>query len=328
MWVDAVTGKGAGSRGPASGIDTGRTVRHAAGVHTRITTICGLLALFTLTVSGQTGSADAQAGSNPIGYCVGLKGLALAKAAGFDYVELGTTEIAALSDADFEAAVAQVKAAGIPTPNANLFLPGTLKLTGAEAATPEQQMAYVTKAFARLERLGVKILCFGSGGARRVPDGFPKDQAFAQLVAFGKRIAPAARTHGITVVIEPLRRQESNIINTTAEGLALVKAVADPNFQLLVDFFHLASEREDPAIMVEAKAHIRHTHMANPTGRVFPLAWDEFDYGPFFATLRAIGYTGRMSVEASSPDVAAQGPTSIALLRRAFAGDLRPAPAR
>jgi sugar phosphate isomerase/epimerase len=219
-----------------------------------------------------------------------------------------------------------VKKVGIPTPNANLFLPATLKLTGPEAATPEQQMAYVTKAMARLERLGVKILCFGSGGARRVPDGFPKDQAFAQLVAFGKRVGPVARQHGITVVIEPLRKQETNIINTTAEGFALVKAVADPNFQLLVDFFHLASEQEDPKIMVEAKAHILHTHMANPTGRVFPLAWGEYDYAPFFATLRSIGYTGRMSIEASSPDVPAQAPTSIALLRRAFAGDV-PAPA-
>jgi D-psicose/D-tagatose/L-ribulose 3-epimerase len=280
-------------------------IRHAIAA-------AGLLALSTLSVSGQ-------AGRNPIGYCVGLKGLELAKAAGFDYVELGTTEITALSDADFEAAVTQAKAAGIPTPNANLFLPGSMKLTGPEAVAPEQQMVYVKKAFTRLERLGVKILCFGSGGARRVPDGFPKDQAFAQLVAFGKRIAPEARAHGITVVIEPLRRQETNIINTTAEGFALVKAVADPNFELLVDFYHLASEQEDPKIILEAKDHIRHLHMANPQGRVFPLKWDEFDYAPFFANLRAIGYAGRMSIEASSPDVPAQAPVSIALLRRAFA---------
>jgi len=122
------------------------------------------------------------------------------------------------------AKIAQVKAVGIPTPNANLFLPGSLKLTGPEAATPEQQMAYVTKAFTRLERLGVKILCFGSGGARRVPDGFSKDEAFAQLVAFGKRIAPEAKAHGITVVIEPLRQQETNIINSAAEGLTIGRA--------------------------------------------------------------------------------------------------------
>jgi D-psicose/D-tagatose/L-ribulose 3-epimerase len=253
-----------------------------------------------------------------VGYCVGLKGLETAKAAGFDYVELGVSEIAALSDADFDAALERVKQAGIPTPNANLFLPGTIRLTGPQPTDPEQQMAYVRKAFARLNRLGVKIVCFGSGGARRVPDGFPKDEAFQQLVAFGKRIAPEARANGITVVIEPLRRQETNIINTTAEGFELVTAVGDPNFELLIDFYHLASEKEDPAIILQVREHIRHLHMANPQGRVFPLKWDEFDYAPFFANLRQIGYAGRISVEASSPDIPSEGPVSIALLRRAF----------
>jgi len=54
-------------------------------VHIRIAVAAGLVALSTWSLSGQ-------AGRNPIGYCVGLKGLEVAKAAGFDYVELGTTE--------------------------------------------------------------------------------------------------------------------------------------------------------------------------------------------------------------------------------------------
>ena len=58
--------------------------------------------------------------------------------------------------------------------------------------------------------------------------------------------------------------------------------------------------------------------MANPQGRVFPLTWEEFDYAPFFANLRQIGYTGRISVEASSKDIPTEGPQAIALLRRAF----------
>jgi D-psicose/D-tagatose/L-ribulose 3-epimerase len=260
------------------------------------------------------------AGKVLVGYCVGLKGLEVAKAAGFDYVELGVTEIAALTDAEFEAALERVKAAGIPTPNANLFLPASMRLTGPQAVAPDEQLAYVRKAFARLNRLGVKIVCFGSGGARRVPEGFPQEEAFKQLVAFGQLIAPEARANGIIVVIEPLRHQETNIINTTAEGLELVKAVGDPNFQLLVDFYHLASEKEDPVILLKAREHIRHLHMANPQGRVFPLKWEEFDYAPFFANLRTIGYAGRISVEASSKDVTTEAPQAIALLRKAFAG--------
>ena len=278
-----------------------------------------VVALCTLALIASAPAA-AQITKVLIGYCVGLKGLEAAKAAGFDYVELGVTEIVALSDAEFDAAVEQVKKVGIPTPNANLFLPATFRLTGPDAASPDEQMAYVRKAFPRLNRLGVRILCFGSGGARRVPDGFSKEDAFAQLVAFGKRIAPEARRNGITIVIEPLRRQETNIINTTAEGLALVKAVNDPNFELLVDFFHLASEKEDPSIILEARDHIRHLHMANPQGRVFPQQWEEYDYAPFFANLRQIGYAGRMSIEASSKDVPTEAPRAIALLRRAFSG--------
>ena len=116
---------------------------------------------------------------------------------------------------------------------------------------------------ARLSTLGVEVLVFGSGGARRVPDGFDRGQAWTQLVDFSRRAADAARPYKITVAIEPLRQQETNIINTAAEGLELVNAVNHPNFQLMIDFYHLASEHEDPAIVLEAKDHC-HLHVANP----------------------------------------------------------------
>jgi sugar phosphate isomerase/epimerase len=261
--------------------------------------------------------AAAQRPPVQVGYCTSLKNVAAAKAAGFDYVELSTTEIAALSDADFESALQEVMQIGLPAPAANLFLPATLRVTGP-AVDPEQQLQYVGKAFRRLARLGTQIVVFGSGGARRVPDGFSRDDAFKQLVEFGRRVAPEARSNGITIAIEPLRREEANTINTAAEGLALVEAIKDPNFQLMIDFYHLSREAENPAIVSRAKDHIRHLHVANPNGRIFPLAWDEYDYAPFFATLRQVGYNQRISVEASTKDLAADAPRAIALLRRAF----------
>ena len=270
------------------------------------------LTLALLTISG--GQAP---GKVKVGYCTGIKNLEAAKAAGFDYVELGATGIAALSDAEFEAAAARIKELGIATPVANLFLPGTLKVTGPEINT-EMQMAHVRKVFTRLAKLGTEIVVFGSGGARRVPEGFAKDEAFKQLVDFGKRAATESRLHGITIAIEPLRKQETNIINSAGEGLELVNAIGHPNFQLMIDFYHLASEQEDPAIVLRAKDHLRHLHVANPTGRVFPQKWEEFDYAPFFANLKAIGYDKRISMEGNTTDLAAQGPVTIALLRKAL----------
>ena len=105
---------------------------------------------------------------------------------------------------------------------------------------------------------------------------------------------------------------------SAAEGLKLVKAIDHPNFQLMIDFFHLASENEDPAIVTEAGSRLRHLHTANPQGRVFPLKWEEFDYAPFFAKLRAAGYDQRISVEASTKDFSGEAPQSITFLRRAF----------
>lgn len=276
-----------------------------------------LVAIALIAGSSWVATAGNQAGGVQVGWCAPLKSLAAAKQAGFDYIELGTTELATLSDEDFERAVVEIKQNGLPVPVVNLFLPGTLKVTGPQV-NPDDQMAYVKKAFARLSRLGTQIVVFGSGGARRVPDGFPKDEAFRQLVDFGKRIAPEAQARGLTVAIEPLRRQETNIINTAAEGLDLVEAIGHPNFQLMIDFYHLASEQEDPAIVLRAAPHLRHLHTANPTGRVFPLAWTEFDYAPFFANLKKIGYQRRISVEGTPADFASDAPKSIALLRRAF----------
>jgi sugar phosphate isomerase/epimerase len=252
-----------------------------------------------------------------VGYCAPLKDVLAAKRAGFDYIELSTTEIASLSDADFENAVAALADARLPTPVTNLFLPAALKVTGPDADAA-QQMAYVAKAFDRVARIGVRVVVFGSGGARRVPDGYSPDQALHQLVDFGRRIAPLARARGLTVAIEPLRREETNIVNSAAAGLQLVEAIGDPGFQLMIDFFHLAREREDPAIVLRAAPHLRHIHLANPEGRVFPLAYDEYSYEPFFASLRKIGYDQRISIEASTKDLQTDGPRAIALVRRAL----------
>jgi D-psicose/D-tagatose/L-ribulose 3-epimerase len=272
-------------------------------------TLCLLLPL-VVPAAGQTRKVQ-------VGYCSNLKNIDAAKRAGFDYLELGTSELAALSDEDFEAAVGRIKQLGLPAPAANLFVPATIRLTGP-GIDRDAQTAYVKKALGRLSRLGTEVVVFGSGGARRVPDGFAKTDAFSQLVDFGRRAAAEARTHGITIAIEPLRQQETNIINTAGEGLELVQAINDPNFQLMIDFYHLASEHEDAQIVVRAKDHLRHLHVANPQGRVFPLKWDEYDYAPFFAKLREIGYDKRISVEASTKDFPGEAPQAIALLRRAF----------
>ena len=253
-----------------------------------------------------------------IGVCVDPDRFEAAQAAGFDYVETNASKVAALTDEDFRKLAAQVAQMKIPLAASMSFIPGAIKLTGPDV-DPAKQMTYVTGVLGRLKQLGVKVVVFGSGGARRVPDGFSKDEAFTQLVDFCRRIAPVARANGITIVVEPLREEETNIINTAREGLALVKAVDRSEIRLLVDYYHLSEEGESPDIIAEAGPLLAHTHIANPNGRVFPLRADESPYAGFFSNLCKIGYQGRLSLEASTKDFAAEAPQAIALLRNARA---------
>ena len=46
------------------------------------------------------------------------------------------------------------------------------------------------------------LIVFGSGGARRIPDGFDRTRAWAQLVDFGRRIGPLAEERGVTIAMQ------------------------------------------------------------------------------------------------------------------------------
>jgi sugar phosphate isomerase/epimerase len=179
-----------------------------------------LLALLVLgsvagLVSGLPAVAAAAGSKIRIGW--NTDDLDKAKKTGFDYAEVLVRNYTRLSDEEFAKLLEKHKAVGLPTPVGNNFIPMELKMVGPEI-DKDKQIEYVRKAFERGQKLGLKIIVLGSGAARKVPDGFSKDEAFKQLVDFGKRIAPEARKRGIVVAVEPLQTKETNIINSAGRG--------------------------------------------------------------------------------------------------------------
>jgi len=168
----------------------------------------------------------------------------------------------------------------------------------------------------RIARSDVVLLVDADGDTRRMYSEFFRHHGFDVVPVSTRRDALDAAPGADAIVTEILLPSE-------VEGLALVEAIDRPSFQLMIDFYHLASEKEDPAIVRRAAPRLVHLHMANPQGRVYPRAWEEYDYAPFFASLRAIGYDKRISVEASAKDFATEAPQAISLLRHAFEGALR-----
>jgi D-psicose/D-tagatose/L-ribulose 3-epimerase len=282
----------------------------ARGLALRSSILVSLALLFLVAGKSQSPAIK-------IGACGTVKMMSAIKGAGFDYAELSTTEIVSLSDADFAQLKNEVKQGGFPVLATDAFIPATIKLTGP-AIDKDQQIAYVRKAMDRVAALGAHTIVLGSGAARKVPDGFSHDAAFDQLVDFLQRIAPEARARDIVVAVEPQSTEESNIINSIDNGVKLVRAVNDPNIQLVLDIYYLDQTHEDASAMVAAKDYIRHFHFSNPNGRVFPAQWDEYNYAPFFAALRQMNYQGGISVDAHTTNFPNDAPQTVAFLRDAL----------
>ena len=260
------------------------------------------------------------------GYCVnmtakepggtGIEHLGTLEDAGYDYVELPCAEMTALSEAEFSGLVQRVHSSRVPCEASNNFFPRSLRLTGPDVDDVTVD-AYVDRALHRLERLEVRTLVFGSGGAKNVPEGFPLHEGYRQVVDLLKRIAPKLAARGITLAIEPLRREECNLINTFAEGVQLARDVNEGNVRVLVDYYHLCEENEPVSHVAEhGREFLRHVHFARQRGRVCPRdPAEDPRYEAFFEALQTAGYDGRISCEAYAVDFDQEARGALDFLR-------------
>lgn len=250
-----------------------------------------------------------------IGICENIENIEKAEKTGFDYIELSVSKIMGLSESDFAQAVEKVKNSKIKCETLNVLFPKNMSLLGDNVDIGGVR-SYIADAMKRVSEIGGKVVVFGSGKSRMVPEGFDYNTAWKQLVDVTKMVGEEASKYDITIVIEPLNKNETNIINSVAEGLKLVKEVNHPNVKLLADFFHMRLENEGMDIIKEAGSFMKHTHIANGTGRVYPLSENEDIYGEFFKKLKDIGYEGRLSIEGKTTQFDVDAPKSLALLRK------------
>jgi sugar phosphate isomerase/epimerase len=239
-----------------------------------------------------------------------------AAAAGYDYLEWSVQTFLQpqADEAAFAAAWELVKAAPLPIPVCNMFLPASLKVTGPEVDLAALE-AYVAIACERAGRAGVDTIVFGSGGARAVPEGFAHSRATSQIVEFLQRVAPLAAAHGVVIVIEPLRYQECNILNTVAESAAVARLVDRPSIKLLVDGYHWACNGESEEDLSAAAPLFRHMHVATKANRMPPGSEPCEALPRFLKMVGSIGYTGRLSYEGRLADPAVELPRALEMMR-------------
>jgi len=238
----------------------------------------------------------AKSGNVEAGVCGSIDDFAKADRWGFDYFEPSAAAVAAMNDPEFADFRRQVLASRLRCKSFNSLI-RTLQVVGPNGDL-EAVTAYLNSTLDRCRQLGASVVVWGSASSRNVPEGFSRGRAWEQIRTFLRRAGEIARAKDIVIAIEPLRKQESNIINSGAEALKLVHEVNHPHVKMIIDYYHLREEQEDPEIVRQAGREIVHLHFANPSGRRWPKMLNEDpEYARFFELLKRIDYRGGISIE-------------------------------
>lgn len=252
-----------------------------------------------------------------IGCCAGSADLpALESTPGIDFIELPVAGSLMGSTGEFEQLARLIERSSVSARAVNVFLPATLKVVGPEVR-PDELFAYAATALDRARRLGVAVLVFGSGASRVVPDGFPRERAMDQFADAVRMVNEQASSHGVTLAVEPLHSEETNLLNSLGEAAAFLQERRLEGVHLVTDLWHMECEGEDLNVLDGLGDVIAHAHIAADERRAPGQAPDRIE--EFLGRLRHAGYTGACSIECRWSDLPAELPSAVARVRSAAA---------
>lgn len=136
------------------------------------------------------------------------------------------------------------------------------------------------------------------GGVRGVLEGSEadrRDQHF-RAVDSVRRYAEYAAPLGVSLVIEPINRYETNYLNTIQQALDFADEVELTNVGVLPDTFHMNIEETDlAAALSSAGDRLLHTQFVDSNR--LAAGRGHIDFGPLAEVLRRLDYQGYLSTE-------------------------------
>lgn len=137
----------------------------------------------------------------------------------------------------------------------------------------------------------------------------PSEAERERCATFLQSLAPLARDAGLVIAVEPLNRFEAYMLNTSEQGIAMMRQVDDRAVGILHDTFHAHIEEKDPVRSLDAviaSGALAHVHISE-NDRGTP-GTGQARIAEAIALLKARGYDGWMTIEAfgqAVPELAA-----------------------
>jgi sugar phosphate isomerase/epimerase len=180
-----------------------------------------------------------------------------------------------------------------------LVKPDGLSITDPDPAVRARTTAFMRHLCELCAALGGRYLVHGSPGQRRVPQGDTHAQALARATAAWALAGEAAGRCGVTYCIEPLSRDQTDVVNTVAEAVAVVQAVGQPALRTMIDTSSagLAEDLSVPALIERwlPSGLVAHIQLNDPNRRA--PGQGEMAFGPVLAALQRGGWEGWVAVE-------------------------------
>jgi sugar phosphate isomerase/epimerase len=191
-----------------------------------------------------------------------------------------------------------------------------LHLCDADAGVRERAVAFIREIIDAGAKFGAPAIIGSMQG--RWGNSVDQPTARDHLRRALDELSGHAKRRGVPLLLEPLNRYETNMVNTLREGCRLLRSLAIDNVALLADLFHMNIEEDDIAVAVrDAASAIGHVHFVDSNRRA--AGSGHIDFTPIAAALRETGYSGYLSAEAVSyPDAITAARLTIDTFRRYF----------
>ncbi len=232
---------------------------------------------------------------------------------GYDGIELAVRDPALLDLAGVKRILERLRLSVPAIGTGQAYNDEQLSFTDPDPAIRERAL-YRIKSHIPLAAELRAIIIIGMIRGRLLP-GIAPEQARAWLRDSIRSVARDAAALGVRLVLEPVNRYETDLLNTVADTIALVDEIGEDNVGILYDTFHSNIEEPDMEASLRACGHrLLHVHLAD-SNRWAPGA-GHIDFGRVISTLRDLKYPGWVSAEIlPKPDIARAQELTIETMR-------------
>ena len=219
-----------------------------------------------------------------------------------------------LTEEQFAQNIERIKKARCKVALCNIFFPGKMKIAGPEV-DEQQVLTYAEAVLSRAQKAGVPWIVLGSGGSRRLPDGYDQKKATDDFVLLCRKLAITAEKYKVMIVLESLETVETNFLLTLTSAAEVVRAVNHPNFKLNADIFHMLRESESPQSIIDARDVLVYCEIAEKEKRSLPGVQGD-DFKPYLRALKKANYKGDIFIEGNTKNPNTEIPQSFIYLKK------------